>query len=189
MESSIVVEEKKKNMCVELTQFLDRKSLQKSDFLPIFSYYRKHLEELDLSSFGVFDDILVKYQKQYFSRIEDEEVDEYYLEIIYSEVYNLYKEIKMHLEYPHDTNSLYILEDAFIELLREQTIDDVSYFDLLEKLYYLSDVVDENTFYVMHDILLYYQDIEKKEPSYILGFNDLNKLYGLVKKEYQKIKK
>ena len=154
---------KEKEIFEELIQFLRKKYLKKEDFFPLFSYYRVHLREFDLPNFKRFDAVLKKYQKEFYSRIDEE-------------------------DYPHCTNSLYLLENAFVDLVREQRTDDVSYFDLLEKLYYLSDVVDENTFYIMHNILLYYQDIKKREPSYILDLNVLEKLYTQVKCEYQKIK-
>lgn len=179
---------KEKEIFEELMQLLSKEYLKKGDFLPLFSYYRVHLRELDLPNFKRFDAILKKYQKEFYSRIDEEEVDTYYLEIRDKKEYILYKSMEMHLDYPHCTNSLYLLEDAFVDLVREQITDDVAYFDLLEKLYYLSDVVDEKTFYIMHNILLYYQDIEKSEPSYILNLNALENLYTQVKVEYQKIK-
>lgn len=181
------VEKKFDNQFIEIT---NKENLQKHDFAPIFAFFRVHARELDVNRFKRFDELLTKYQCEYFSILGDSEEDAYYLEIKHSKIYNIHKERLIQLEYPKHPDSLYLLEEEFIDIIKREITDDVTYYDLLEKLFHVKDVVDEKTIYIMHNILLYYQDISKKEPTYILGLTDLDKMYSsLEKEEYQKIKK
>ena len=151
----------------QFREIVNKEILQKQDFDPMFTFFRVHARELDLS-----------------------EEDASYLEIRHSEIYNMHKERLIQFEYPRCSNSLYYLEDEFIYIVKRQIVNDATYYDLLEKLFYLKGVVDEKTLYIMHNILLYYQDVIKVEPTYILGLTDLEKMYSLFKKEEcQKIKK
>lgn len=180
----------KKKFDDQLREITNKKNLQKHDFAPIFTCFRVYARELDVKRFKEFDELLTKYQCQYFSILGDSEEDAYYLEIRHSEIYTMYKERLIQLEYPKDPNSLYCLEEEFVDIIKRQITDDVIYYGLLEKLFHLKDVVDEKTIYIMHNILLYYQDVRKREPTYVLGLTDLDKMYSSLKKEeYQKIKK
>ena len=187
MESSKSVKDK---INEQFEDFLNRKNLRKLDFWPIFSYFRIHFSELNLKSFKKFDMILTRYQREHFSMLDDSEEDAYYLEIKHSEIYNIYKEKLIEFEYPLCPDSLYRLEDEFVDIIKRKITDDVTYYHLLEKLFYLSDIVDEKTIYIMHNILLFYQDVKRREPTYILGLSDLDTMYmSLKEKEKQKIKK
>lgn len=187
MESSKSVKDK---INEQLEDFLSRGNLRKLDFWPIFSYFRVYSRELDLKSFKIFDAILTRYQREYFNILDDREEDVDYLEIKYSEIYNICKEKLIQLEYPKHSSSLYLLEEEFLDILKRKITDDVTYYQLLEKLFYLSDIVDEKTVYIMHNILLFYQDVKRREPTYILGLSDLDTMYmSLKEEEKQKIKK
>ncbi len=174
----------------QFREIVNKEILQKQDFDPMFTFFRVHARELDLNCFKKFDILFTKYQQEYFSILEASEEDASYLEIRHSEIYNMHKERLIQFEYPRCSNSLYYLEDEFIYIVKRQIVNDATYYDLLEKLFYLKGVVDEKTLYIMHNILLYYQDVIKVEPTYILGLTDLEKMYSLFKKEEcQKIKK
>lgn len=138
------------------------KDIKKSDFLKLLIYCNNNLEHFSLDKLKKVDNLLNYYYEAFKEYDLDYETDSdfYYYLLRNSKIYKMYEEYKIKIAYPKVEDSLYKLELEFIEIIKKEQIDTYEYNKLLKKIYYLKDCLTEKTSYILHNILLYYKDIE-----------------------------
>lgn len=163
------------------------------DFLDYFNKFSNEINNYNVEQLRFMDSIL-----QYFKIVietRDEDIDfsvnKAYQKIISTGIYQKYKEREIELSYPLIEDSLYDLELDYVSFLKNENHTLEQYYILLQSLLYLLPVVTKKTIYIVHNILLYYKELEIKNVDFETYGDVMTDSYNKIKnsKVYQKFKK
>lgn len=166
--------------------------LKKEDFLPIFVTIYGQLNHFEFSDLKKVKSVLEYYQIVKENESEEDDITlNYYMKIYSSGVYTQFIEDIGQMQYPNSEETLYQLELEYIELLKSDeplVLKIQKYMNLLCVLDRLSSFVSQRTFYIMHNMLLYYKELLQIVPESLEEFANIYE--NLVKQDvYQKYKR